>query len=168
MNVTYCKGWFRAHRRMLEGLPTDRARRAHDKGRLYTAVLGDAARPHAFVDVRLEVGHVGVHFLDEQLRVCLTYDFRVVGDGQMFLGGATYLEFEGDSDDRSRRTTIFKFSQAGEMDLLEYFDGQQREGRQTGVDVSVNWEPLPSFGDYRGVTKLERDAGGMTPPRGRD
>jgi hypothetical protein len=154
MNVTYCRGWFRAEKRATALLSHEAGEQAHKTGNLYTALIGDPTRPLAFVDVRLVTGFVGVGFLDAELREYLAYDFQVATNGQMFLVGATVREFE-QSSDKACRATIYKFSQNGHVDILRLEGGKQQEA-ETTTDVSGNWEPIPSFGDYESITRRER------------
>ena len=96
-SVQYAERWLSRRSRPGPAIDADEARRRHEAGELYTAVLGDPERPTAYLDVRLETGYVGVHFLDDAGRPHLTYAFaREPGsDDDLFLQQATYREYEG-------------------------------------------------------------------------
>jgi hypothetical protein len=154
MNVTYCNGWSRSRRRPGEIWTMARAKEAHEAGELYTVVVGDLDRPSSFLDVCLKTGTVGVGFLDSALREYLSYGFDIIKKRELFLTGSTYREFEGSSD-KAYRATIYKFAQNGHVDILRLDGGKQQEA-ETTTDVSGNWEPIPSFGEYESITRRER------------
>jgi hypothetical protein len=162
MYLTYCDGWFHFYKRPGEIWPVERAKRAHDNGELYTVVVGDLDDPECFVDVRLELGYVGVSFFDSRMRVYVSYDFEKQADGRLFLFAAATREYSDDSENPSL-VTFYRFSPDGRILIRrEYSDGRA-ETAQTVKDVSGNWEPVPSFGDYEGVTRVERaPLSGMT------
>jgi hypothetical protein len=154
--VQYADRWLTRRGRPGAPLDADEARRRHEEGKLYTVVLGDPERPTAYLDVRNETGFVGVHFLDDAGRPYLTYHFaRDPGsDDDLFLEQATYREYEGDEVVRG---DAYHFEPDGKV-VKEHKDYVQREAErgETRDDVSSNWEPVPEFGSYESIARVER------------
>ena len=71
--VSYAERWSGKKGGVVRPLEEEEARRRHDRGELYVAVLGNSQRPRAYLEVRFEAGFAGVHFLDGELRNHLTY-----------------------------------------------------------------------------------------------
>lgn len=102
MELTYCDRW---NKLMTEPmLPFDEveARRRHDAGERYTAISWVDSRPDAYVEVRFETAYVGCKFLDEQLKIVLTYRFDRLSIDQIFLVETRYHH----PDDRSQDETM--------------------------------------------------------------
>jgi hypothetical protein len=79
----------------------------------------------------------------------------------MFLSSATTREYTGDSENPFR-VTFYKFFPEGRLlTRREYADCRPPELDELRGDVSANWEAVPAFGHYEGVTRLDR--GGMIP-----
>jgi hypothetical protein len=154
--VQYADRWLSRRGRPGAALDADEARRRHEAGELYTVVLGDPDQPTAYLDVRNEVGFVGVHFLDEARRPYLTYLFArdPNSDDDLFLEQATYREYEGDEVVRG---DAYYFEPDGKV-VKEHKDYVQEEAErgETRDDVSSNWEPVPAFGSYDSIARLER------------
>jgi hypothetical protein len=154
--VQYAERWLSRRSRPGPPIDADEARRRHEAGELYTAVLGDPERPTAYLDVRLETGYVGVHFLDDGGRPYLTYAFaREPGsDDDLFLQQATYREYEGGEVVRG---DAYYFEPDGRV-VKEHKDYARREAErgETRDDVSSNWEPVPEFGSYESIARVER------------
>lgn len=66
--IAYCERWNPVLEMPFSPMGEAEARSRHEKGELYTALLGDPAAPEAMVDVRLETGYVATHFFDDCLR----------------------------------------------------------------------------------------------------
>src|SRR4051794_23963087 len=90
--ITYAERWSDLAGGPVDELDEDDARRRHDSGELYVAVLrDDDGAPSAYLEVRLEKGYAAVHFLDEEGRNHATYVFgREEGEDRMFLQRATW------------------------------------------------------------------------------
>lgn len=99
----FCKSWFRAKKRPIEEWSEERARVAHERGELYTVLVGSTAEPWCFLEVTGQF--VGVSFLDQRLREALSYDFQEVEPGLLFLTMATYRDFDDASDQVARGTS---------------------------------------------------------------
>jgi len=154
--VKYAERWLDGRPDDVEEIDDEEARRRHASGQLYTAILGDPSAPRAYVDVRLERGFVGVHFLDDDGRDYVTYLFgKQKGDDRMFLEQATWREYGTGDDVRRGENYIFKRDGTIHIDVVNY-ENRERQGGDKEEDVSGNWEPVPEFGEYESVARLER------------
>jgi len=158
MKVYYCDGWFRAKKFAPEMWDEAKARAAHSKRQLYTALLGSASAPSCFVEVT--GNSIGVGFLDALLREYLSYNFQERQPGKLFLSMATHRKFDGDSDKVTWGVTYF-FDENGhvaiqEQDLIADEDADAFISAETFLDVSANWEPYPQFGEYESITRKGR------------
>jgi hypothetical protein len=154
--VTYAERWLDGRPDDVERIDEDEARRRHESGELYTAVLGDPSAPRAYVDVRLEKGFVGVHFLDDEGRDYATYLFgKQKGDDELFLEQAIWREFSSGTEVRRGEAYIFKRDGTIHLDVVDYVQQEAQEGKKQD-DVSGNWEPVPEFGQYDSIARLER------------
>ena len=155
MQVHYFTGWFDRKKAPLVPLDPDRAKQLHARGQLYTAVLGDPDRPYCYLDVRLEVGFVGVHFLDELKRTYLTYFFNRAG-GRLFLAEIWLRTFEGAGDEAVAREH-YAFSEDGTVDTEKYVPGRPIERAQRrDVDVAPHYADIPAFGEYEALARKDR------------
>jgi hypothetical protein len=154
--VQYAERWLSRRGRPGPPLDPEEARRRHEAGELYTVVLGDPERPTAYLDVRLEAGFVGVHVLDDARRPYLTYLFArdPNSDDDLFLEQVTYREYDGDEVVRG---DAYYFERDGKV-VKEHKEYVRREAErgETHDDVSSNWEPVPEFGSYESIARVER------------
>ncbi|MGI9415947.1 MAG: hypothetical protein ACR2PM_19900 [Hyphomicrobiales bacterium] len=152
----YCKSWFSAKKRAIQPWDEEQARSAHE-GRLpYTVLVGDPESPHAVLLVSGKMNFVGVDFLDERLREALSYSFKEIEPGTLFLSMATYREFDGDEDSVLGGTSYIFKPDGGVIIRREAFDPHTLEKSETNADVSGNYEAYPSFGDYERLCLIER------------
>lgn len=151
----YCKSWFRAKKKPTEIWTEQRARAAHVARTLYTAVVvGSNEDPRCFLEVNDKF--VGVGFLDDRLRESLYYAFKEVEPGRLFLSMATYREFQSDSDVVTSGTTYI-FAQTGTVQIQKQsFNPDRMEATSSTIDVSLNYEQRPEFGEYDRLTRIER------------
>jgi hypothetical protein len=156
MEITYCKGWSRRRKQLLEIWDEKKACKAHKTGKLYTVLIGDPQKPRCFLEVHLKLGFVGVSFLDEHLRDYLDFSFLEKLPGKLFLGRVIYREYDADTDNVISAKTMSwepdgktQFEQA---DLVQNFV----DTGEGSMDVSINWEPIPEFGQYESIARFER------------
>jgi hypothetical protein len=159
MSTSYCEAWFRARKVATKPMTEAEARKRHDKkGALYTVLLGDPARPHAFIEI-VTLKSVQVEFLDESLRTQGFYQFIPQPDGRLFMAMAAFNEFDGENK-RPTWSRRFSFEVDGRAMSFET-DHVRDPGMETvvekAVDVSLNWEPYPAFGDYASIARFDRD-----------
>ena len=130
------------------------ARQRHKLRQPYAALLGGADHPRFIVNVAAE--WVSVDFLDACVRKYLSYDFREVQPGSLFLKGAYFWEYEGDST-REISNRIFNFEEGGRLLIAErnVINAEVREFETTAA-VDENWECYPAFGDYTSLCRGER------------
>jgi hypothetical protein len=152
--IYYCKSWFRAKKKPTELWSTEKAEAAHLRRRPYTALVGSAERPFCFVDVAGNV--VGVGFLDIFLRESLTYVFKEVEAGKLFLGMAVHREFEGETDKVAGGVTYI-FDRSGTVQIRrESFNPHRVETAAASFDPAPNHAITPEFGTYDDLVRVER------------
>lgn len=165
MNYSYAEKWSRSYREVLKPLTEAQARARHDTlGALYTVLLGDPQRPQAFIEI-VSGDSIQVEFMDERLRTHAYYQFVRQPDGRLFMSSAAFSEFDGENR-RPHHSCRFSFKPNGhtmsfETDFANSPD--QETVIEKRMDVSLNWEPYPTFGDYESIARFERDK----PPIGR-
>jgi hypothetical protein len=156
MEIYYCSGWFFARKRATEIWDEATARAAHEARTPYAAVLGSVASPHAVVTVMGDC--VAVSFLDDRLREHVDYEFYEKLPGRLFMSRAVFRKYVGDSD-RLREAEVYTIRDDGRVTVgREDILRRAAESMDTQTDVSIFWEPYPSFGDYASIARLERQA----------
>ncbi len=156
MSVSYAERWSNRKQEAINPLEEAAARERHEAGQPYVALLGKPQQPDAYVEVRLEVGFVGVHFMDAKCRNGMTYLFgRSNGNGQLFLEQIVRREY-ADGDDVDQLETYF--FEPPNLVTVEKKNYRTREIEQynTTTDLSGNWEPIPTFGHYESIARMER------------
>ncbi len=162
--VTYCVGWNNVLNQPFQPMSEAEARRRHETGELYSALLGDPAAPQVLVEVRLETGHMAVDFFDHHLRVPLTYTYRE-HDGRLFFD--SYSERWWDRKGALRSTVGYHFKPDGHAYVRNVDRVKNVEDTyEQWVTVDDNWEEIPAFGDYSGVLRIERDIQPLDAPPG--
>lgn len=152
--VFYCRSWFRGKKKPTELWSAEKAEAAHLSKLPYTALIGSAAEPYCFLDITDKV--VGVGFLDHRLRESLTYAFKVVEDGKLFLTMAVHREFGGESDMVSSGVTYI-FDQTGTVQIRrEFFNPHRVETATSSFDPVPNYAERPRFGKYDDLIRVER------------
>lgn len=159
MSTNYCESWFRARKIASKPLTEAQARARHNKkGALYTALLGNPTHPHTFVEI-VSSDSIQVEFLDEQLRSKSAYQFVRQPDGRMFMVMAVFREFLGDGT-KLRWAQRLSFKTDGHVMSFEtdYVNNPHEETVvEKFMDVSMHWEPYPTFGDYASISRFDRD-----------
>jgi hypothetical protein len=135
------------------------ARARHERVELYTAVLGDPARPYCFLEFSA-YRSVCVEFLDGALRSVLEHSFQEKQPGKLFLSMAVVRRYDGDSLDVSSGD-VYYFEVDGRLFIERYIGTVPYGSRLVGTDESTtdvthNWEPFPEFGQYDGLAKRDR------------
>jgi hypothetical protein len=157
MKITYCKRWSRFRKCMTEIWNAEKARKAHERGDLYTVLLGDPEKPTCFLEVHLKLGYIGVNFLDEYLRDYFQCGFTKEKPGMLFLSQVTHREYEAETDTviEAKFARFFPDGRAiYEIDNTHEDALLRKEVEQE--DLSVNWEPIPEFGQYESIARFER------------
>ena len=152
--IYYCKSWFRAKKKPTELWSEEKAEAAHRNRLPYTALVCNAERPYCFVNVADKV--IGIGFLDNLLRESLTYAFKEVGAGKLFLTMVIHREFETDTDQVASGVTYI-FDQSGTVLIRrEFFKPHRVETATSAFDPTSNDEVWPDFGAYDHLVNVER------------
>jgi hypothetical protein len=161
--VTYCERWSPKLRRPSGRLTAAQARaRETAGGPWYTVVLGEPSRPDCYLEVAWANAHLGVWFLDEAARPWLHYSFSRVSERRLFLDAVVRWEYPAGAGSRlgeAERIETISYRQDGTVhrELADLAAGEVTLTDHTGVPLDRNWEPVPGFGDYRSVARLDRD-----------
>ncbi|MFG2274065.1 hypothetical protein ACGFNY_30350 [Streptomyces chartreusis] len=158
---TYCEQWNNLAETPMTPLTPAQAQARHASGDLYTAVasLTEQSAPTLRVEIRLETGYASVVFMDEYGRDTLDYTFTLI-NGSFFLETATSHSY-GNSQERggyadADRTETYEFTTDGVIHRTVEEEGDESKEIRNGVDVSSNWEPVPTFGAYTSLIRRER------------
>ena len=152
--IYYCRSWFRAKKKPTELWPTEQAETAHRNRQPYTVLVGSAEAPYCFLDVADKV--IGVGFLDGRLRESLTYAFKEIDAGKLFLTMAVHREFEGETDKVGSGVT-YTFDQNGAVHIRrEFFDPRRVETATSSFDPAANFAVRPEFGQYDDLVRVDR------------
>lgn len=150
----YCKSWFRAKKKPTEIWSAEKAETAHLSKQPYTALVGSAEEPYCFLDIADKV--IGVGFLDGRLRESLTYAFKEVDAGKLFLTMAVHREFEAETDKVASGAT-YTFDQNGTVQIRrEFFNPHRVETATSSFDPAPNYAARPEFGKYDDLIRVER------------
>ena len=139
---------------------------AHANKLLYHVYVQLATTDQPYADMVLNDGNVIVRFLDEYHRKYMIYTFRgSYAPGRLFLESLHYFEYpdtQWATPAESSADTQYEFTPSGQLTVTREYtkaDGQRYQSQQTAldyVDVTPNWEPIPSLGEYAGVLELKR------------
>lgn len=158
---TYCEQWNNLAETPMTPLTPAQAQARHASGDLYTAVasLTEQSAPTLRVEMRLETGYASVVFMDEYGRDTLDYTFTLI-NGSFFLETATSHSY-GNSQERggyadADRTETYEFTTDGAIHRTVEEEGDESKEIRNGVDVSSNWESVPTFGAYTSLIRRER------------
>jgi len=142
MQINYCTQWSRHNNRPADSLTEDEARAAHEKGTLYTVLVGDRMRPDCFLEFTA-FRCVGVEFLDAALRTYLDYTFQEKRPNELFISMSRRPQFPNDTDPPDRATVLF-FKTDGQFKIERFKSnpdgiGSKRVGEESRVvDVTYN------------------------------
>ena len=156
VTVSYCYQWNDLTRQPRDPYDEPTARERHARGELYTVLLGDPASPHTVVEMRLEAGWVGVHFLDSKLRRWSSYSFGLDDSKhELFLKQYRRADFDGAGVQTG--TEIITFTPSGLLTVRKVDQKTKMvDQHRVQADVSKNWEPVPAFGQYDSIARFDR------------
>lgn len=162
MQVSYSRRWNFIRNRPIDPLTEDEAKQRDTAGELYSVVVGDPAAPDRIIEV-VRPDHIGVWFFDPRQRQSLNYVFRRTDDETMFLHNVTRW---GYPDDGARTLTG-----ANVIEEIEYEPdgiahhevrddtaGETTRKSLRDINLGINWEPVPAFGDWQSIVRYNRDA----------
>ncbi len=77
--------------------------------------------------------------------------------GKLFLTETVWRTFELESD-KIVEATLYNFSTEGTVKVRKevFVPAHFVESLERHMDVSANWEPLPDFGFYQSISRIER------------
>ncbi|MCS0631871.1 hypothetical protein NX786_21300 [Telluria mixta] len=152
--IHYCKSWFRAKKKPTELWSEEKAEAAHRNRLPYTALVGNAEQPDCFVHVADKV--IAVGFLDSLLRESLTYAFKEIEAGRLFLTMAIHREFETDTDQVACGVT-YLFDPGGTVHIRrEFFKPHRVDTATSAFDPTSNDAVWPDFGAYDHLVRVDR------------
>ncbi len=161
--VTYCEQWSVTLAQPVEPLTVEEARlRDQAGGEWYTVVLGDATKPDCYLEIAWENDHIGVWFLDDRMRRWTNYSFKKVDDERMFLWVVTTYSYprragRALSDASAMEETTYKPEGIAIREVTDFTTDKVMREEYRDVSVDNLWEPVPAFGDYRSISRLDRD-----------
>ncbi|WP_433205093.1 hypothetical protein ACQP1G_17335 [Nocardia sp. CA-107356] len=166
--VAYCKFWDPDHSRPLGVMSADTARSYDCSGSSYVVVLGDVASPDAVLDINWRENQFSVSFLDDQKRLQLWHEFRRVDEGRMFLFTMTSWQYSSDDQRGPDDANVIHALQLRpdgtvQADIWDGNTGQCWVSDIAEVSVDMCWEPVPEFGNWASVSRLDRTADGARP-----
>ena len=138
------------------------AKFAHDNQLVYFVTIFENEIPYCYLEI--DNGFYRVNFLDENIRLYMSYDFRddfSSGEpNKLFLSNVTFWDFEGNTDKVLKITShIFKPNGTFHITERDRITNEQIDSEaKNKIDVSQNWEEYPKFGDYDLLTRKERKA----------
>ncbi len=160
--ITYCRRWNNKLIKPIEPLTPAEALRKDRGKEWYTVVVGDVAAPRCYVEVAWENDHLGVWFLDDKLRQSAHCSFTRLDDTTLFLDavGCWYYPRIGGRSlaDASRiEKVVYKTDGFVRRRTTDVRKKKVKIEEFTDVPLDINWEPVPVFGDYRSVTRVDRE-----------
>lgn len=136
-------------------MPADAAAELHRERKPYSAVV-DRDGETTVVEMTFFKVHCHVKFLDARSRVHVVYSFEEVDGNRVFLSRAAIFHYDGDGEEVARGKLLC-FRGDGAVIEDEGDAGRAVTRREGRADVSSNYSPIPSFGRYGDVVRLERD-----------
>lgn len=155
MSCSYAEKWSRSYKEALKPLTEAQARERHEAGKLYTVLLGGPERPRAIVETRDH--YFGIEFLDDHLRAHTTYQFKRQPDGRLFMVMAVFRRFADDVKGAVFGQSLHFKTDGHVLSIEEDFRSRTETRTEKRMDVSLNWEPYPAFGNYASIARYDRD-----------
>ena len=160
--IAFCRRWNTITATPTDPLTPAQAERMDRAKHWYTVVVGEPAAPRCYVEVAWENEHMGVWFLDEGLRQSVHYSFTRLDQTMMFLDAVVlwyYPRRAGRSFDDASRIEAVEYTTDGIVRRTTTNVRTRKDKVEEVSDVPLdgNWEPVPAFGDYRSVTRLDRE-----------
>lgn len=153
MDKLYCKKWWYARKKPIDIMDEKVAYNNHINGNDYSVVISENEVVLYVLDI--SKNDIFVSYMNECGEKYLTYAFHREDKEKLFLNAAYYHTYE---DDKEVETIVFGFDTNGEMSVLKRNLGSDVvEEKEAIVDVSVNWEQYPKFGEYDKLIVLERN-----------
>ena len=147
-----------SRRKNKEGLLEIASREAHEQKKVYYATVFDGETPYCFLECN--DGYFYVGFLDEKLRVYMSYKFYddLAPSEKLFLHSVSYFEFDNQINEIIRRTD-YLFETNGDFQIIIYEEDQQVLTPDEPLSPEVVkhlWVNYPEFGKYDELIKIDR------------
>jgi hypothetical protein len=155
--IRYADLWKAGYDKPGDVISETEARRRHDAGERYAALLKSGDR-RVVVESNLGAGLITVYFLDDKRRWTTKYVFEKLESGELWLQQTGTREWLDDARFRYDTTVI---RDDGRMYAERGVQGEGEkdvmEKRLDPASLTFLKEPVPAFGDYRSISRLERD-----------
>lgn len=162
MQITYCVEWNSILEQPREPLSPSETQRK-DKNRLpYAVLVGDPTDPDEIININWGNDYVEVAFNDEQKRQWLTYSFKKVGDGLMFMLAVTRWQYpeDGPAENLNGAELIEEIRYRTDGVVQREIRDENKQERivdeYDGVSLDINWEPVPEFGNWASLARFDR------------
>ncbi len=161
MTISYCVQWSGESRGPVTPLDERDAEKRGEAGEPFGVVVGDVAKPAAFIEVNWGLGTVLVWFFDERRLRYLKYEFKRVGAGKLFMSAVNLWEYppgEAGEFEEPVKAHFVSYRPDGIVRQVER-DYGSREDTITDVsdvELDINWEEVPAFGDWASLARLDR------------
>ncbi|MEU6130986.1 hypothetical protein ABZ805_17595 [Saccharopolyspora sp. NPDC047091] len=148
----------------LAGKPTgplseEQARERHASGEPYAVTLGDPGSPDAVIDVAWKNDHLGVWFFDEKVRRTVHFSFQA-RESKLFLTTVMNWKYPDDARLRNQASVIERVSYNPDgiiqHEVIDKVAEEKTVRDISDVDVTMNWENIPSFGEWDSVSRFDR------------
>ncbi len=151
MNIVYCGEWSNIRKKPNKILSIEDAIHRSEKGEPYAAVIYENNFLVRVISIDKEA--YSVVFYDENQVPYLFYDFKKLNN-QLFLYMVYHYEYR---EEKIIQHTFFRFEEDGKMftERMDYLTNEVVE-KEGNVDVSSNWEQIPSFGNYSSIMRKDR------------
>ncbi|MGV9675460.1 hypothetical protein ACWDSJ_09300 [Nocardia sp. NPDC003482] len=161
--VTYCLQWDFDSHQPIELYSETVAREREIAGEQYTVAIFDNYPnvPDVVLEIFWQNDHAGVWFIDERGRQSLSYTFRKVDAGRLFLGDMieySYPDVDAETLSGAWKVCFVSFSEDGMVSEIVYDHREHtKETIERGdVDVSIMWEAIPEFGNWSSLARWDR------------
>ncbi|MGW4398830.1 hypothetical protein ACWEHA_26410 [Amycolatopsis nivea] len=163
--VHYCRAWGGENHAMGQPLTERTAKRRYEeKGRWFTAVVGDdPSRPACTLEINpREAYPITVKFFDDHGSTRLSYAFWLMEPGKLFLKQVTRWEYPADGqyhgmNESTLVETLFWEQPDGVVRRLVNDGTTVHAEDYRDVPIDANWEPYPAFGDFASISREDRD-----------
>jgi hypothetical protein len=163
--VDYCFKWNYADGAPGVPLTEEEARVKDSSGEEYTAIMPPRTGMTSPVLVTpvWKTGVVVVTFLDDFGRKATEYTFMKKTDESLFLTRVNMWTYPNNepglrlSDSSSTEVVNYREDGYVKRVIKNKVERVQETVEYTDVPIDTNWEPIPTFGDYRSIARYERD-----------
>lgn len=145
--MQYYERWFLKKKVGLNPISLEEAKSRHERNKGYCVLIENTA----IVDIAGD--WVSVNFIDEFLRPYLNYDFKKIYEDQLFLKGAIYREYEGNTDEIVA-SVVFNFKENGSY--IAEKDGAECKSIEGNAPITDLLDSYPKFGVYDHLLQIER------------